>query len=48
LRTKIAAENSGRHGKIVRYDKLVAGAGFERAVRPLPDYELLRYKPVIA
>jgi hypothetical protein len=28
--------------------KLVAGAGFEPAVRRLPDYELLRCKPVIA
>jgi hypothetical protein len=28
--------------------KLVAGAGFEPAVRQLPDYELPRRKPVIA
>jgi hypothetical protein len=35
--------------QIVRYQKfLVAGAGFEPAVRQLPDYELLRCKPVIA
>jgi hypothetical protein len=27
---------------------LVAGAGFEPAVRQLPDYELRRCKPVIA
>jgi hypothetical protein len=28
--------------------KMVAGAGFEPAIRQLPDYELLWCKPVIA
>jgi hypothetical protein len=45
--TKIAAENSGRHDRILSYEKLVAGAGFEPAVPQARDYEQNRDKPII-
>jgi hypothetical protein len=47
LRTKIAAETSGRAGKPFATKNLVAGAGFEPAVPQTRDYEPNRDRPII-
>ena len=45
--TKIAAENSGHHSRILRYEKFGAAAGFEPAAPQARDYEPNRDKPII-